>query len=237
MLNEVSVMDTRAEIQHALEHLSTSEREEIADWLQKLMEAQLPGYGVAEPRPSSAAVQPPFMTVDEYLEFEEQSPVRHEYVNGAIYAMNGVSVAHARISRELVMAIGGHLRGGPCELFSTDLKLMVRSDTDEIVYYPDVVVACEREHWGTNHVSNPKLVAEILSPSTQHIDRREKAMTYRRIASLEEYVLLAQDDHKVIVQRRSENWRPQSYSGPRAAVEFRSIGLSVPLAQIYQGTL
>jgi Uma2 family endonuclease len=171
------------------------------------------------------------------LEFEEQSPVRHEYVNGAVYAMNGVSVAHARIARELVMTVGGHLRGGPCELFSTDLKLRIRTDTDEVFYYPDMMVACQRDDWGANYVRNPKLVAEILSPSTQHIDRREKAMTYRRIASLEEYVLLAQDDHKVIVHRRAENWRPQSYTGPQATVEFRSIGLSVPLVQIYEGTL
>ena len=231
------MVDTMRQIQHALEHLSIGEREVIADWLQKLMEAQSPGYGVAEPRFSNAAVQPPFMTVDEYMEFEEKSPIRHEYVNGAIYAMTGVSVAHARIARELVMSVGGHLRGGPCELFSTDLKLLIRSDTDEVIYYPDIMVACQRDDWGPNYVRNPKLVAEILSPSTQHIDRREKAMTYRRIASLEEYVLLAQDDHKVIMQRRTENWRPQSYSGPEATVEFRSIGLAVPLAQIYEGTL
>jgi Uma2 family endonuclease len=230
-------MDTLAELQHALERLSTDERESIANWLQEFMEAQSPRFEVAEPPSSYAAVQPPFMTVDEYLEFEEKSPVRHEYVNGAIYAMSGVSVAHARIARELVLAVGGHLRGGPCELFSTDLKLQIRSDTDEVFYYPDMVVACQRDDWGKNYLRNPKLVAEILSPSTQHIDRREKAMTYRRIASLEEYVLLAQDDHKVIVQRRAENWRPQSYSGPQATVEFRSIGLSVPLAQIYEGTL
>ena len=230
-------MDTIVQIQHALERLSIGEREVISDWLQKLTEAQLPGSTVAEPRSSYAAVQPPFMTVDEYMEFEEKSPVRHEYVNGAIYAMNGVSVAHARIARELVVAVIGHLRGGPCELFSTDLKLQIRSDTDDVIYYPDMMIACQRDDWGPNYVRNPKLVAEILSPSTQHIDRREKAMTYRRIASLEEYVLLAQDDHRVVVQRRAENWRPQVYSGPQATVDFRSIGLSVPLAQIYEGTL
>ncbi len=230
-------MDTLVQIRQALEGLSMVERETIADWLQKLIEAQPPGYGVAEPRFSNAAMQPPFMTVDEYMQFEEQSPLRYEYVNGAIYAMNGVSVAHARISRELAIAVGGHLRGGPCEVFSTDLKLLIRSDTDEIIYYPDMMVACQRQEWGPNYVRNPKLVAEILSPSTQHIDRREKAMTYRRIASLEEYVVLAQDEHKVIVHRRGENWRPQSYSGPEATVNFRSIGLSVPLAQIYEGTL
>jgi len=230
-------MDTLIQIQHALERVSAGEREVIADWLQRLMEAQPPGYAVSEPRSSSAALQPSYMTVDEYLEFEEQAPLRHEYVNGAIYAMNGVSVAHARISGELADAVRAHLRGGPCEVFSSELKLLIRSDTDEIIYYPDMMVACQRQDWGTNYVRNPKLVAEILSPSTQHIDRREKAMSYRRIGSVEEYVLLAQDDHKVIVQRRAENWRPQSYSGAEATVEFRSIGLSVPLARIYEGTL
>ena len=177
------------------------------------------------------------MTVDEYLEFEESSPVRHEYVNGEIYEMSGASVAHARIAREMVIAIRNHLRGGPCEPFSANLKLLIRSDTDEIIYYPDMMVACQRDDWGPNYVRNPKLVAEILSSSTKHIDRREKAMTYRRIASVEEYVLVAQDELEVIVQRRAENWRPQSYAGREAMVEFRSICLSVPLAQIYEGTL
>jgi Uma2 family endonuclease len=81
------------------------------------------------------------------------------------------------------------------------------------------------------------LVAEVLSPSTEHIDRREKAMTYDRVTSIAEYALLEQDEHKVIVHRRAENWRPRAYTGPQAVVEFRSIGLSVPLAQIYEGTL
>jgi Uma2 family endonuclease len=230
-------MDTLTEIQHALRRLSFEEREAIASWLQEFTVTQPLGRGVAEPRSPYAVVQPPLMTVDEYMAFEERSPIRHEYVNGAIYAMNGPSLAHARIARELVVAIAGHLRGKPCEVFSTDVKLLIRSATDEIYYYPDIVVACEREHWGPNYVRNPKLVAEILSPSTRHIDLREKAMTYRRIQSLEEYVLLAQDDYEVTVQRRADNWRPQSYCGPQAQAELRSVGLSVPLAQIYEGTL
>ena len=230
-------MDTMMEIRQALQRLSLAEREDIADWLQKLIDSQPPGCAVAEPRSSSEALQAPFMTVEEYLEYEEQSPLRHEYVNGAIYVMSGVSVAHARITLGLASAFRSHLRGGPCEAFSTDLKLLIRSDTDRIFYYPDVMVACQRDDWGPNFVRNPKLVAEILSPSTKHIDRREKAMTYRRIASVEEYVLVAQDELQVIVQRRAENWRPQSYSGPEATAEFRSIALSVPLSQIYEGTL
>jgi len=100
-----------------------------------------------------------------------------------------------------------------------------------------VVVACNRDEWGANYVCNPKLVVEILSPSTEHIDRREKSMTYRRVVSIEEYALLEQDEHKVVVHRRAENWKPRMYTGPEAIAEFRSIGISVSLAQIYQGTL
>jgi Uma2 family endonuclease len=181
--------------------------------------------------------QPPFMTIDEYMKFEEESSFRHEYVNGVVHAMSGPSLAHARITGELFVAFKTHLRGSPCEPFATDLKLRIRSETDEIVYYPDVVVACNRDEWGTNYVCNPKLVVETLSPSTEHIDRREKAMTYRRVASIEEYVLLEQDEHKVIVHRRAENWKPHLYMDPQAVAEFRSLGISVPLAQIYEGTL
>ncbi len=177
------------------------------------------------------------MTIDEYMKFEEQSPDRHEYVNGIVHAMNGPSVAHARIAGKLFVAVEAHLRGGPCEAFATDVKLRIRSETDEVVYYPDLIVACNSEEWGEHYVCNPKLVAEILSPSTMHIDRREKAMIYRRVASIEEYVLLEQRKHTVTVHRRSENWRPRVYSGPQSVAEFRSISLSVPLTQIYAGTL
>ena len=230
-------MDTLEDIRHALRHLSTDEREAIANWLQKLASTPDRSYGVEEPQPAYARAQPPLMTVEEYMEFEEQSSFRHEYVNGVVHAMSGPSVAHVRITGELFVAFKSHLRGSPCEPFATDLKLRIRSETDEIFYYPDVVVACNRDEWGTNYVCNPKLVVETLSPSTEHIDRREKAMTYRRVATIEEYVLLEQDEHKVIVHRRAENWKPQTYMGPQGAAEFRCIGLSVPLAQIYRGTL
>jgi Uma2 family endonuclease len=227
---------TLEDIRHALEALSTDERHVIARWLQELISARDRSYRVEEPQPAYAHAQP-FMTVDEYMKFEEQSSFRHEYVNGVVHAMSGPSLAHVRITGKLFVALETHLRGSPCEPFATDAKLWIRSEADEIIYYPDVVVACNRDEWGTNYVCNPKLVVEILSPSTEHIDRREKAMTYRRVVSIEEYVLLEQDEHKVIVHRRAENWKPQVYMGPQAVAEFRCISLSVPLAQIYAGTL
>src|SRR5262249_53279282 len=154
-----------------------------------------------------------------------------EYVNGTVYAMTGPSVDHVRIAGQLFVAFKNHLHGRPCEPFATDLKLLIRAGRDEIAYYPDLVVACNREEWGKDYVCNPKLVVEVLSPSTRHIDLREKSMTYRRVTSIEEYVLLEQDEHKLTVHRRMEDWKPFVYTGPEAVAEFRSIAFSVPLTQ------
>lgn len=230
-------METLEDIKHALKHLSMNERDAIVSWLQELGTPADHSYGVEEPHSAYAHAQPPLLTLDEYMEFEEQSSFRHEYVNGIVHAMSGPSIAHVRITGELFFAVKAHLRGSACEPFVPDAKLLIRSETDELVYYPDLVVACNREEWGTNYVCNPKLVVEILSPSTKHIDRREKAMSYRRVDSIEEYVLLEQDEHKVIVHRRAENWKPHTYTGPQAVAEFRCIDLSVPLDRIYGGTL
>lgn len=105
------------------------------------------------------------------------------------------------------------------------------------MYYPDVMVSCRPEDRTDQTVRNPRLVVEILSKSTQHIDRREKAMTYQRVQEIEEYVLIAQNQPRIIVYRRAEGWRPMVYSSMDARVELRSIGLQIPLAQIYEGTL
>jgi Uma2 family endonuclease len=236
-------VETLEDIKHALKHLSADERDVIASWLQDQGANADCSYRVEEPPRAYARAEPPLpavgelMTLDEYMEFEEQSSFRCEYVNGVVHAMSGPSVAHVRITGELFVALKTHLRGSPCEPFVPDVMLLIRSKTDELVYHPDLVVACNREEWGKNYVCNPKLVIEVLSPSTKHIDRREKAMNYRRVDSVEEYVLLEQDKHQVIVHRRAENWKPHLYMGPQAIAEFRCIELSVPLAEIYGGTL
>jgi Uma2 family endonuclease len=151
--------------------------------------------------------------------------------------MTAPAIAHSRIAGELFIAVNAHLRGSPCEVFAAAVNLYIRPAGDEIVYIPDLVVACNRDEWDKNWLCNPKLVAEILSPSTRDTDLREKAMTYRRVASIEEYVLLEQAEHRVTVHRRAENWMPRVYSGPEAVAEFQSISLSIPLTQIYAGTL
>lgn len=226
------------EIKQALRSLSAGELESLADWLETAVEeSRFRTLHVREAQPEYRSGEPHYMTWDEYLAFEEQSPHRHEYVNGAVYAMGGASLAHNRIARELVVAFRSHLRGGPCEPFFLEAKLEIRAGSDTIMYYPDVMVSCRAEDRSEQAVRNPTLVVEILSRSTQHIDRREKAMTYQRVESIEEYVLIAQDQPRVIVHRRADGWRPMLHSGLDALIELRSIGLRIAVAQIYEGTL
>jgi len=232
-------MSTITELQQALLSLSAAELESIADWLDGAVEeSRYRAFHVREAQPDYLSEEEPlFMTWEEYLAFEEQSPYRHEYVNGTVYAMSGASLAHNRIAQELVVAFRSHLRGSPCEPFFLEAKLEIRAARDQIVYYPDVLVSCRPEDRTDQLVRNPKLVVEILSKSTQHIDRREKAMTYQRVEAIEEYVLIAQNQPRVVVHRRAEDWRPMLCSGLDAQVELRSIGLRLSLAQIYEGTL
>lgn len=231
-------MSTIFELQRALDSLSAADLERIADWLETRVEAsRYRTYRVSEAQLEYGSEEPLFMTWEEYLAFEEQSPYRHEYVNGAVYAMSGASLAHNRIAQKLVVALGTHLKGGPCEPFFLEAKLEIRAGRDRVMYYPDAMVSCRPEDRTDQIVRNPKLVVEILSKSTQHIDRREKAMTYQRVEAIEEYVLIAQNQPRVIVHRRAESWRPMLYSTLETRVEFCSIGLQMAMAQIYEGTL
>lgn len=225
-------MNTVNDVKEAIRQLSSAEREKIATWL--LVREGLSG-GVAEAVPAYGRKLPAeYFSVEEYLEFEHSSDVRHEYVAGKIYAMAGVSESHVKILGNLYAAFHTHLRGGPCRAYFVDFKLSLKADHDDLFYYPDLMVKCGREGIETYHLQQPKLVIEVLSPSTERIDRREKALSYRQIATLEEYVLVAQDRPCVEFQRRAENWRPVLATSLDSVAAFRSIGLSLPLREIYE---
>jgi Uma2 family endonuclease len=231
-------MQTIEEIHHSLRLLTLEERELVASWLEGYQdeEVNVP-IAVMEPKAVYAVEPPPYMTVEEYLKFEEKSPTRHEYVNGLVYAMSGASMAHNRIVSRLHIALEKHLRGGPCEAFLQDLKLKLTPDSDKFFYYPDVMVSCDRSGWYKKWITNPRLVIEVLSTSTQHIDHREKATIYRRIESIDEYVIVAQHSPQLTIYRRAEKWVPERVSGLEAMAEFRSVGASVPLGEIYEDVL
>src|SRR5687767_4172140 len=131
------------------------------------------------------------LTIDEYLELEKRSDVRHEYVDGLIFAMHGESQGNNLIAGNLYVALRNHLRRRGCRTYSHAVKVRV-SDLD-IYYYPDLVVSCDRRDRDGYVVNHPSLIIEVLSPTTEGVDRREKRFNYARIPSLQEYVLVSQD--------------------------------------------
>jgi len=227
-------MSTISEIKSALRTLSLDDRQVIAGWLEGYQEHE-PLFGEVREPAVEYAVELPYMTVEEYLEFEERSATRHEYVNGFVHAMNGASTAHNRIQTRLYKAIDKSLAEGPCEIFVAGQMLKVDTASDKQFLFPDLMVSCDSEGWREKWLLNPRLIIEVLSPSTQDIDRREKAATYRRIPSVEEYVIAAQSSWQLTILRRSEDWLPKVVSGPEAVAEFQSLGISVPLAEVYRG--
>ena len=174
------------------------------------------------------------MSVADYLAFEESGAVRHEYVAGEIHAMGGASRAHNRISLNLATAFQSILRGGPCEVFMNDFKVRLEVAREEFFYYPDVVVSCHAQDIGKYFLGSPTLVIEVLSPTTETIDRREKHTHYRQAPTLEEYVLVAQDRREVTVFRRASGWQGGVFTAPEAAVEFRSVKHTMTIAEIYE---
>jgi Uma2 family endonuclease len=172
------------------------------------------------------------ISVADYLAGELISDIKYEYVNGEVYAMAGAKRAHNIISTNLVALLHPHLRGTPCRVFNSDMKVGVLTATDDIFYYPDVQVSCEKN--GNEHYNaEPKLIIEVLSDSTERKDRVEKFYTYRKLASLEEYVLVAQDCLRVEIYRRRNGWDLELL-GEGKSFQLESVELNLTVADVYQ---
>lgn len=172
-------------------------------------------------------------SVEDYLEREKISPVKHEYVGGEVHAMAGASDNHARVVVNLTTALSIHLRDSLCEPFNGDVKVRVSS---KVYYYPDVLVSCEESPDNSYFRNAPILIIEVTSPSTERIDRREKLLFYLQMPSLQEYVIV--DQHKMNVEvhrRRSDgSWITYYFDEPNETVEFASVELSLPITEIYR---
>ena len=178
-------------------------------------------------------VRQPDLTYSEYLAYEQASYKKHEFINGQAYAMAGASEDHNVISSNLVALIRPHLRGKPCRVFSSDMKLTIAS-ANNATYYPDVMVVCDRTDSDPYVKQKPCLLIEVLSPSTAMLDRREKLFNYQKLASLQEYVLVPQSEIKVELYRRDpEGWLVQSLS-MGDSLQLQSIDLAIALSDIYE---
>lgn len=183
---------------------------------------------------SSALPKPPPLTVAEYLEGEEQSEVRHEYLAGEVFAMAGASDRHNIIAGNLFAALHGQLRGKKCQVFIADMKLRMQVRDEELFYYPDVMVACDPADNARLYRERPAALFEILSESTERVDRREKLWNYCEIPSLEFCALIEQDRMLVTLLRRQHGWRREEFRNPDDLVSLDSIGCSLTLAEIYE---
>jgi Uma2 family endonuclease len=181
----------------------------------------------------SAAVPLLTLTVDEYLETERASPVRHEYLAGQVYAMAGASDAHNRIALNIASRLLARARGGPCRVFMSDMKL--RIEAANAFYYPDVFVTCDPEDPENYFKTHPCLIIEVTSPTTAVIDRREKLLAYKKIASLREYVLISQEEMSVEFYRldRGGHWWVETL-GAEDALKLESVEMEIAVKEIYE---
>jgi Uma2 family endonuclease len=172
------------------------------------------------------------VSVEEYLAGEQTAEVKHEYVNGEVYAMVGVSDRHEIIALNLASALRSFLKGGPCQVFFGGVKVRIRIASDERFYYPDIMVACDPSDRDPYYRDRPRVLMEVLSPSTERIDRTEKGEAYRQIDSLQEYLLVTQDQRRVEVQRRENGWGSVVYERT-GRVRLACLDLTLDLDAIY----
>ena len=175
-------------------------------------------------------------TPEEYLDLERQSEIRHEFLDGTVYAMSGESPAHSTICFNLYVAIGLQLRGTSCRGFSPNMK--VRAGEADLYAYPDLAVVCGEPafHDKQNDVLlNPTVIFEVLSRSTQAYDRGEKFERYKSIETLRDYVLVSQDRPRLehFSLRPDGTWAHAELEGADAALTLDSINCRVTLADIY----
>jgi Uma2 family endonuclease len=183
----------------------------------------------------TALTIPPQYTFEEYLEMERTAEYRSELVNGYIYAMAGASRMHNLITVNLAREVSAKLKGRPCEAYANDMRVKVEATGR--VAYPDVVVVCGKPLFADDvkdTLLNPLVIVEVLSPSTEADDRGEKFAHYRRIDSLQEYVLIAQDRISVEhFQRQGDQWLLTEYTRPDSLLEMPSVDCRIPLSEIY----
>jgi len=233
-------MTTLQDIKRAIQQLPDADREVLGHWLYFSGEADVePTESRVAESAVAYAIDPerPYVSVEEYLEGELHSQVRHEYVEGRVYAMSGASVDHNRIAGNLFSFLHAALRGKPCEPFINDMKAKIPPQLANAVYYPDVLVACDPTDKDKYYRERPVMVAEVLSPRTRRTDEREKAIAYRLVSSIEVYLLVEQDRLRITVLHRAANeWRREVIEGQTAVLQLECLGVEIPLARVYERT-
>ena len=185
---------------------------------------------------SLAVQERPTIPIQEYLDGEQHSDIRHEYLAGQVFAMAGAGRTHNLIAGNTFAQLRAAIRGTPCQAFMADMK--VRVDANDAFYYPDVVVTCQASDSDEYFLNAPCLIVEVLSPTTEAIDRREKLIAYRTLPSLRYYLLVSQEKRQVECHTREADklWRIV-VTEDTGSLDILCDGLSanVSLDDIYEG--
>jgi Uma2 family endonuclease len=178
-----------------------------------------------------------YISPEEYLEGEKTSLVKHEYIQGQVYAMAGASDAHNLITGSFYSLLRTHLRGKGCLPYTGDMKAQI--DARDIYYYPDVLVTCDPRDRSSQYFKRfPCLIIEVLSDSTEAFDRGNKFSDYRHLETLQEYVLVKQDRQGVDCFRRNDQGRWELYAFAEGDdVELKSIDFSCAIASLYEDVI
>jgi len=178
------------------------------------------------------------ISFEEYLEIERSEDVKYEFHRGEIFAMAGGSNNHGRICKNVCREIDNELirKKGDCEAFNSDTKLFISSE--DRAFYPDTMVICEsnKEDGTENFMTNPTVIIEVLSDSTEAYDRGDKFRYYRKIPTLREYILVNQKTHEVeIFKKVSDLWHTRFIVGLEEKLHIESLDIEIDLAEIYRG--
>lgn len=182
------------------------------------------------------ALPQPSCGFEEYLTTERRQPTRNEFVAGEVYAMTGAQESHNLIVANLIIIIGTQFKQRPCRVFANDMK--VRIEAADACTYPDVIALCgERQYFDQRRdvITNPTLIVEVLSESTEAYDRGDKFALYHRLPSLREYLLLSQERVAAdLYSRQPEGrWLLTSFEQADQAIPLESVACNLPMAEVY----
>jgi Uma2 family endonuclease len=174
------------------------------------------------------------LTLQAYLDWENNQPERHEFYRGEVFAMAGGRRSHGRVTANIVRHLGNQLEGAHCQVFSESMKIQIADDT---ILYPDVFVTCDRQDLQTDMIFRaPTLIIEVLSSPTQAYDRSQKFALYRRLPSLKEYVLIDPDTRRAEVFRiNAEGLFVLLDMSESEMLELNSIDCRVAITEVFAG--
>lgn len=176
-----------------------------------------------------------YWTVETYLAYEQESGIKHEYIDGEIFAMAGGLDKHSLIKTNCVIELGLQLRGKSCRLYDSDMKVEI---SDIKYVYPDFTVACgEAKFDDEAHTMlvNPTLVAEVTSPSTESYDVLTKANFYRNLPSVQAYLIIDQEKvHAQLFTRQGKGWFFQEFSSHDEKILLDVIACTLPVSEVYR---